>query len=201
MTQKVYAFVENDTIKDYPILEQHIINRGQSLSWYTEVIFRPKPVVPDFHCLVETLTLENSKVYANYTVREYSLDEVLSLYVFRQADQARLEGGPQVVVTVADVQPLVLQQVTKLITAKCQELLDNFVKTRDYDNLVTCLLYAATSKVPRFVADGVRAGELRDAMWVSVYNYQTKVMTGQIGLPRSFDEIIPHLPVLSWQAD
>lgn len=83
------------------------------------------------------------------------------------------------------------------VTVKTQQRLDDFAKTKNYDSILSAATYA-TSKIPKFAAEGQRAVDLRDETWAKLYEILESVTTGQRVAPKTFEEIEIELPVLSW---
>lgn len=83
------------------------------------------------------------------------------------------------------------------IVAATQERLDNFARTRNYDNILSACTYA-TSNVPKFAAEGQVAVNLRDATWAALYQILEEVQAGQREAPTGFSDIEPLLPSLEW---
>lgn len=89
------------------------------------------------------------------------------------------------------------EQFLQGIISVVQKRLDDFAKTRNYDNILSACTYA-TSSVPKFAAEGQRAVRERDSTWTALYAIPEKVAAGTIPAPQSYVDIEPHLPVLSW---
>ena len=83
------------------------------------------------------------------------------------------------------------------ILKKTQERLDNFAKTRNYDNILSACTYAA-STVPRFASDGQYCINLRDATWAILYSVLADVVSGARPMPNSFYDIETLLPLMEW---
>lgn len=90
--------------------------------------------------------------------------------------------------------PLRIQQE---VIQKTQELLDNFARTRNYDNILSACTYAVSS-VPKFKAEGTYCTIIRDQIWTKLYDILADVQNGLRPLPESFEEILPELPDLKW---
>jgi len=81
-------------------------------------------------------------------------------------------------------------------TAAVQKHLDDFARTRAYDNITSAATYA-TSTNPKFAAEGQYAVEARDATWVKFYEVLAAVEAGSRPMP-TLEELIAELPVLAW---
>ena len=82
------------------------------------------------------------------------------------------------------------------ITFKIQEHLDNTVKTRNYDGILSLCSYALSTD-PVFSAEGRAGLEWRDAVWRQCYVILNDVNTGVRPIP-TVDEIIAELPMINW---
>lgn len=80
-----------------------------------------------------------------------------------------------------------------------QRYLDDFARTKTYDNILSACTYA-TSTVPRFAAEGQYCVQARDACWDVVANIEAEVMEGNRPAPSGFEDIRAELPALSWPA-
>lgn len=92
-------------------------------------------------------------------------------------------------------EPSMEEQRDEFISA-IQLYLDSFAWTRNYDNILSAASYA-TSKNPRFAAEGQYAVELRDAVWAKGYEILEQVMSGARPLP-SMEEVLAELPKPAW---
>ena len=81
-------------------------------------------------------------------------------------------------------------------TGAVQKHLDDFARTRGYDNIMSAATYA-TSTVPKFKAEGQYAVEARSATWAKCYEVLAAVEAGSRPMP-TLDELLAELPVLKW---
>ncbi len=93
------------------------------------------------------------------------------------------------------LEPSIIQVIANY-TVSIQTLLDNFAKTRGYDNCLSCCTYS-NSSVEKFATEGQRMIELRDLTWHAAYELLSKFESGEIDQP-SFDDVIAVLPELTW---
>jgi hypothetical protein len=92
------------------------------------------------------------------------------------------------------------QQIIARLTLAIQKRLDDFAKTRNYDNILSACTYA-TSSVPKFAAEGQYCVDARDATWAAAYALMDEVLAGQRPIPESIADLEPGLPVLAWPED
>lgn len=89
------------------------------------------------------------------------------------------------------------------IMAECvnltQKRLDDFARTRNYDNILSACTYA-TSTVPKFAAEGQYCVAARDNTWATLYQVLAEVEAGTRQIPSGYADIEPLLPVLEWPA-
>lgn len=93
---------------------------------------------------------------------------------------------------------LAREQQIKRFADEAQVRLDTFAKSRGYDGILSACTYA-TSRVPRFQADGQRCVDLRDQTWARLYEILAEVEAGTRPGPLSLAEIEADLPALTWE--
>lgn len=81
-------------------------------------------------------------------------------------------------------------------TNAIQQRLDDFARTRNYDNALSCASYA-TSTNSKFAAEGQYIVEARDATWAVGYQILDDVMSGKRPMP-TWEEVEAELPALAW---
>ncbi len=84
-----------------------------------------------------------------------------------------------------------------LVVQAVQAMLDNFAKTRGYDNILSACSYAS-SPTGRFAAEGQYCLNARDAVWSTLKNLLESVESGSATMPSTVDEVLTMLPVLAW---
>lgn len=191
---EVYARIENSKILEYPVFPIHIKNRAHPQEWYTKVIFYDKPVVPEYHNLSEVMSVVDGKVYCNYTVKSFTLAEMLNKI------HANPDRSNPMSVYVADIENIPVEAIAKvneLARGYVQTCLDEFAATRGYDGILSVCSYV-TDPLEEHRLEGQRAVELRSLSWAAVSTYLGKVMTKVMPVPRTVAEIHAELPVLTW---
>lgn len=88
------------------------------------------------------------------------------------------------------------EQALAAFTAAIQHHLDSFAQNRNYDGILSAASYA-TSKNPRFSAEGQYAVEARDATWATAYAIMDDVLAGRRPMP-TIEEVVAELPLLAW---
>lgn len=188
-------------VLEYPVFALHIRNRAQPFDWYTQVEFDPKPEVPQFFSLCETITVSRSltgvfHVKASYTLKADSLASVLNTLRKPSEIPGTISDEP---LDFADVPPATVLRVSELATALAQSKLDGLAQTRNYDSINSAASYKG-SKVARFGAEGQRAFDLRDDTYQALYTYIGKVQSGELPVPLTVEEIEANLPAMTWDA-
>lgn len=89
-----------------------------------------------------------------------------------------------------------IEEMLKAIVDAIQAHLDEFARTRNYDNILSAASYAV-STVPKFQAEGQYAVAARDLTWAKSYEILVEVENGQRGIP-TVEEVMAELPVLAW---
>lgn len=92
--------------------------------------------------------------------------------------------------------PIPIETVIADFVSKIQERLDDFARTRGYDNILSACTYAS-SLVPKFKSEGQYCVEARDATWSAAYALMAEVQAGARPMPM-LDEVLAALPVLAW---
>jgi hypothetical protein len=95
--------------------------------------------------------------------------------------------------------PLTPEQLQQNFAALIQQRLDDFARSRYYDNILSACTYA-TSAVPKFKTEGQACVNLRDATWAAAYDILTKVQAGKRPMPSSIADIEADLPDTVWPA-
>jgi len=88
------------------------------------------------------------------------------------------------------------EQVQEEIVRAVQRRLNDFARSRNYDNILSACSYV-TSTVPQFAAEAAYCVEARDATWATLYAGLADVQAGNRPMP-TLEEILLELPVLTW---
>lgn len=96
-----------------------------------------------------------------------------------------------------DPPPPTPEQIMAECVNRTQKRLDDFARTRNYDNILSACTYA-TSTVPKFAAEGQYCVNARDSTWATLYQVLAEVQAGTRPMPSGFADIEPLLPVLEW---
>ena len=120
--------------------------------------------------------------------------------------QALLEGQSKGKVIMADENgrpilqdppPPTPEQIMAECVERTQKRLDDFARTRNYDNILSACTYA-TSTVPKFQKEGQYCVTARDATWAKLYEILAEVQAGTRSMPSGYKDIEPLLPPLEW---
>lgn len=147
------------------------------------------------------------KIYSDEPVPSYN---PLTEGVFSNIITEPIPGGVRYVKTwaVYDL-PIEQQQQNMLANAEmlkksfaetAQYMLDEFARSRGYDNILSACTYI-TSPVAKFAVDAQIAVNLRSAMWDKLYDILAEVEAGTREIPAKFDDIKHELPVLTWDIE
>lgn len=71
------------------------------------------------------------------------------------------------------------------------------VKMRGYDNIMSCVTYADEPAVPQFQTEGQKARAWRSLVWAKCYQVMADVKDGKRAIPTT-EELISELPELEW---
>ena len=192
---KVFALVIDNVISIYPLTLQQIIERDAPYEDYFDVFFNQKPTYNHLtEYLVETPIVISNYVLVNYEVKLKTIEQLLQ-EVFAIAGTI-VDGAP--VVDITKTPQDLLYAVVDLVKIKTQALLDDFAKTRDYDDIKSVCSYN-DSNIEKFRTEATRAIYLRDMTWAQLNAYLGNVINGTVPPPLSWDDVLIHLPVLTWE--
>lgn len=90
-------------------------------------------------------------------------------------------------------------QVIDDLKIEATRRLDEFAKSRGYDNITSVASYA-NSTDPDYLAEANRAIYLRDRWWRILTTLMNEVLSGARPIPESFDVLAAELPALTWDA-
>ena len=189
---KTFARLVDNKIAEYPVYEQHILNRAHPFSWYTECIYDEQPEVDEFHYAQEVLKVREGKVYISYEVKAQSLDALLS----NLSDDHR-PSFEQTPVDITTVPEATVNRIIELTKDHVQGILDTFAATKGYTNIISAASYLGSTN-PAFVAEATTAVNLRDQTWLALYTYLEGVLVGTTPVPKRVSDIEAVLPALAW---
>lgn len=92
--------------------------------------------------------------------------------------------------------PPTAEETLFAFTSAIQKHLDDFARTRNYDNALSACTYAA-SQVTRFATEGQYMVVARDMVWTTAYQILADVESGARPMP-SIEDVIAELPQLTW---
>jgi hypothetical protein len=78
-----------------------------------------------------------------------------------------------------------------------QQRLDDFARTRNYDDIKSACDYAGCS-VQKFSIEGQYCKDKRAETWAKLYEILAEVQAGTRPMPTGYGDIEPELPVLVW---
>ena len=84
------------------------------------------------------------------------------------------------------------------IVAEVEKRLNDFAKTRGYDDIKSASDYAAQTAVPKFQQEGQYALNQRAATWAKLYEVLAEVQAGTRPMPTGYADIEQELPALVW---
>lgn len=187
--EKLYGRINNGKIVEYPVRPEHIKARGHNPAIYTEaVMMNPPKYDPVTEYLRQDLQYNGAYIIVNHIVAKKTLAMLLrDIY----------KDGVDKDVFVTDISPELVEAGINQIKVEVDRLLNEFVATRGYDSIVSCVGYA-TSTDATFKEEAQRATVLRDATYRTLYNHLAEVTSGAAPIPRSFKEVKDLLPELTW---
>ena len=188
----VYCRIENGVIIEYPVYGIHIRNRHAPLDAYTKVIFNIKPPIPQYHTLVEQLSLFDGKPMVSYAVTPLSFAALVNSVTPRSADPFNKPD-----INVDDLAPEFINRVIELAEEYTNQLLLEFVKSRKYDSVVSAIGYK-DSTVTAYALEAARVIELRDSVWPALETYVKAIYAKTAKFPHTLTDVKAQLPALTW---
>ena len=190
----LFGRIVDGKIVEFPVYRYHITNRGHPESWYTPAVEVEKPVLTAFQKYVRSLEISNDKIVVSYAAVDLNLNELFSLV--RQKPSLETIGQTQPL-AISEIDPAVVQKLTAEISNYAEGKLNEFAQTRGYSDIDKLIGYKG-DPFPKFDYEGTRGQILRSQMWIALYTYFDRVMTGQVPVPTSVQEINAVLPELTW---
>lgn len=89
------------------------------------------------------------------------------------------------------------ERIKAAIVQATQDRLDDFARTRDYDDIKSASDYAGCS-VPRFDVEGTYCRNARAETWAKLYDMLDEVNAGTRPMPTGYVDIESELPTLAW---
>ena len=90
-----------------------------------------------------------------------------------------------------------IEQVQARITQQVQERLDNFAKTRNYDNCLSACSYVASTN-DKFKNEALYCIESRDQTWIKCAEILNDALAGNRPMPDDISDFESELPALIW---
>lgn len=99
--------------------------------------------------------------------------------------------------TPAPIDPETIEQIQARITMQVQQRLDDFARTRNYDNCLSACSYATSTNV-KFKNEGLYCVASRDETWVKCAEILNDALAGNRPIPENINDFENELPVLVW---
>lgn len=191
----VFARVDGLDIVEYPVIRLYIQNRAHPMVWYRPVVELEKPALPDFHYYRTVLTLKGAYVEAAFVPMPYTLEQMLSSLI-------RLDNEVPAVPLVGEVDSKVIGRINELAGNYITKKFSDFARERQYgtetvDPIVSLSTYL-TSNNAQMRAEAEYVFRKRDEAWANLLSYMAKVMSGEVPVPTTIEEIDAQIPVLDW---
>lgn len=188
------ARIEDNAVVACPVDEEYANERNNPLDNYIPVI---ESTAPEYnHLTQKVVTTYNYRVtfvLQIHTVVERTIEELLVDVKATGTD----DGNGGVTLSIQNVPIPLIMAVAHAATAKAQGILDQFVKSRGYDNIASACTYV-NSNFPKFKNEGQYCIDLRDQTWAALYGYLNSVQEGTLPVPQQWSDIAAILPVPAW---
>lgn len=90
-----------------------------------------------------------------------------------------------------------VEQAQARITQQVQERLDNFARTRNYDNCLSACSYVASTN-DKFKNEALYCIESRDQTWLKCAEILNDALAGNRPMPNDISDFENELPALTW---
>lgn len=199
MDQQIYARIEAGHVVQFPMTIDDINIRDNPADTYYPCFYKPladgtQPKLSEK--IVEAPWILGEVVYVEQTKTNRSVEELFQ-YLAQVAVNFTEEGQP--FIDRALITPEIFSAFEEVVKIRVQSMLDDFAKTRGYDDMKSVCTYN-TSSNPVYLQEALRAIYLRDFTWSTLYSYFGAVMFGQADVPTSWEDIASNLPELTWEA-
>lgn len=87
--------------------------------------------------------------------------------------------------------------IKEIINSEVARKLDEFAKTRGYDNIISCASYANSTNLS-YKQEAEYCIQLRDQVWAIINDWINKVDNYEIEMPKSMEQIYKKLPEFNW---
>lgn len=197
MKDPIFARIEEGRVIQYPMTYNDINERNTPNDVYYQCFFSDDdtPLIPSLsERVTEKLTIIGKSVYVSKTLTKKSIQEMFA-YLHEIAAVTDEEGV--VSIDRSKVSTDVYLAFEDAIKVEVQKKLDDFAREKGYDDLRSACTYT-NSNIEVYRTEGIRASELRDLTWYTLYVYFNDVITGVRDLPVSWNDIAQNLPELTW---
>ena len=90
-----------------------------------------------------------------------------------------------------------LPTIVEVLEQAVQKRLDDFAKTKGYENINSATTYISSS-VTKYKNEGTYASTVRDSTWTALYQIIDDANDGRRNQIKEFSEIVSELPTLTW---
>lgn len=108
-----------------------------------------------------------------------------------------VEDTPTTNIQVWKQVPFTDDEVISYVVERIQQRLDNFAKTRSYDDIKSLASYAGDSD-PIFNAEGTYGRNIRSQTWRKAITMLNEIKAGTRPKPQTYEEFEAELPLLQW---
>ena len=197
MKEPIFARIEDGQVVQYPMTYDDINERNTPNDLYYQCFFSDDdaPLTPSLsEYITEKLTIIGTSVYVNKILVKKTITDMFT-YLHDIAAVTNEEGV--VSIDRAKVSTDVYLAFEDAVKTEVQKKLDDFAREKGYDDLRSACTYT-NSSIEVYRTEGIRASELRDLTWYTLYVYFNDVITGIRDLPVSWNDIAQNLPELTW---
>lgn len=198
MHDQIYARIEHDEVVQFPMSVNDINTRDNPTDVYFPCFYKAHfPIVPVklSEKIIETPWILGNVVYIEEYRTTKTVEELFA-YLATVAVSFNELGQPYIDRNL--ITPEIFAAFEEVVKIKVQGILDEFARTRGYDDMKSVCTYS-TSSNPTYQTEALRAIELRDTTWSTLYVYFYDIMANTAPVPTSWEDIAAMLPTLVWE--
>jgi hypothetical protein len=190
----VFARVKGNVILEYPITSEEIHNRKIPFSSFVNVVYLNNPKVEDHQTYDVQKAVVGKEVHVTFVVRNMTLDELLTYLLVREKQTNREATR----VSLSNVTMEDAQAVSQATEVEAVKRLNELARSRRYDSIDSAASFR-DSHIEKFRDEAARMIYLRSQLFADLEQYETKVLTGELPVPRSASEVFSHLVPIVWE--
>lgn len=191
--QNVFARLSGVSVLEFPVTSEMIRNRNAPLSMFAQVVWENDPDVGPYQKHTVALRVHNKQVFATVVVEDMNLDELL-VKILSDAKERDYEITRELI---SNVPMQTVMQVSKLTEQETLRRLNALAQQRRYETIDSASSFKF-SHIEKYQKEAERMIFLRSQVFADLESYEVQVVTDQLPVPLTADEIFSHLTPINW---